>query len=57
MNVQKQLELAKETGCLYLSNMNLLSLPFIPEYVQELHCDNNKLNFLPALPSSLRRLS
>ncbi len=57
MNVQKQFEVAKETGCLYLSNMNLRFLPPIPEYVHELHCDNNKLNYLPTLPSSLRRLS
>lgn len=57
MNVHKQLELAKETGCLYLSNMNLRCLPSIPEYVQELLCDNNKLTVLPALPKSLRRLS
>lgn len=55
--MQTQLDIAKETGCLYLSNMNLLSLPFLPEYVQELHCDNNRLSFLPTLPSSLRRLS
>ena len=56
MNVQKQFELAKETGCLYLSNMNLRCLPAIPEYVLELHCDNNRLSSLPTLPPSLRRL-
>lgn len=57
MNIDKQLELAKKTGCLCLSNMNLRFLPKIPDYVQELHCDNNKLYALPSLPASLRRLS
>lgn len=57
MNVDKQFEIAKKTGCLYLSNMNLRFLPEIPEYVKELICDNNKLSVLPTLPKSLQRLS
>ena len=57
MNLEKQFENAKKNGCLYLSNMNLKFLPEIPDYVQELNCDNNKLMFLPTLPKTLRRLS
>ena len=36
--------------------MDMRGMPLIPDYVQELYCENSNLTVLPTLPKSLRRL-
>ena len=54
--LETKIERSKKTGKLDVSNIDLISLPELPDNLTHLYCSNNNLTSLPKLPDNLVEL-